>query len=44
VSAAETNDCPICGEEFPASLRDCPFCAVDKSRRKFKKEYLDDDF
>lgn len=38
--SSRTNECPICGECFPANLGDCPFCEDDT--RKGSK-YRDDE-
>jgi hypothetical protein len=34
VSSNKTNECPICGDEYPTALGSCPWCVVQKSKLK----------
>jgi hypothetical protein len=38
--SAKLNECPICGELFPASLGECPWCDEYSPRGS---KYKDDD-
>lgn len=38
--SSRLNDCLICGECFPADLKDCPFCNDDT---QYNSKYKDDE-